>query len=1383
MYLAGDAVACASAAQLEAAQVEPREGDGPHVDAASPLDPGCSAALGPGQRPFMLALSPSEDKVAVCCDGSPTILLFGLPGLQPLEASLDAGGPVRSCAWTDDEHVLALPAPDGGSAPHVCLAPRAPASANLLSLDGAVVATSACDEATAVCVGWLSDAADAEPTVFVASADAVEECGADLQPRRTVPDVGEHGFRISQLQLLDSKTLFVAFTPEPETDATPSDEELRCKFVDLSGQDTAQMIEEGWTGDRLYEKLDDDDPASALLVNHRVSYFVAPFRDTDSTNAMIVTSCAGTIALMQPDSGDWEPWDADEATGNDIPFPTNEQTEYDRVIGAVARVSADGGGGAGMFCTGEGRLLIFPVSPDGANRLVAPVLRSGGAGSAPAVPLPPSTPPKQDPPVPTFSTPAPPADPPAAPASTGGAFGGFGAASGSTSLATTFSFSKPATSAPAAAAATVASTSTFGSSGGFGASKSAGFGGFGAASSGGFGAASSGGFGGFGAAASSGAFGKPATQPAPPASPASTSGGAFGAAFKAAPSAAPSTFSFSQPGTDAPASSTPSSSSSSSSTAFSFEKPDAATGFGTFGASASSASKPASGFGFGKADAKPAESKGPKEEDAKALSAAAQAALARAGDSDNTQATLPGVAGMMDDGQPRLRGIITASELTKTTTAPGALSSTDSKPSAFGFGTPSASASESAGAVQQKPSGAFTLKAPDKPFSSEPASGLAFGPAPAPGPATADVDDAPDAPDTAPAPAPAPAFAAALSKTTTAPPSTFSFPADALPTTPNAAPPAPAPQAPAVIQKTSTAPALSIKPASAVPAQPPQPAQAVNDGDGRLGLELAKADSALGSLVIDFFLLEGVENGENYRASLKQAGRNDFHSARDFMRAKYGVEWSTIYTFFQEACMAYFSKEYRDAKLPPGPSQPQTPPWSNASFEKFCAAQVRAYGVDPVRLFLLKDIRPRQDTYRLAATLRRCELDVASCHSENAAVEKASASALAELRAAVLSAGGGAGGTPPFCELWDRSTALQDGSKTVREKVLQACFAEKRKGASAGVGASDASGEYQSALTDLTALANRLSVTDSVASDRPAFADDAADTAAIGPEVCSSGKSDAEAKMEATLKRLRTLREDLEDANLKARLVKASKLSTSRELNDTVQIMSARARRNKEALEELEELKGEVVRARKEAGMEATALDELDSAVALLGIHDDSETAKIAAMSAQQKRQSQLDAKLAAAKVGRAELYAKKTLEVAAKGPKRSSKAALDSRDNFTRIIPPKLMLTESTKQPQPEPEPEPEPSVGTFAPSPLARIALPPAPAAAAAPAVSLRKPIAGLSSVGPMGASDAVKLLGKNKPAGKPPALSVSVESSQDDAKGKSEAEPAAPLAFNLS
>ena len=50
-------------------------------------------------------------------------------------------------------------------------------------------------------------------------------------------------------------------------------------------------------------------------------------------------------------------------------------------------------------------------------------------------------------------------------------------------------------------------------------------------------------------------------------------------------------------------------------------------------------------------------------------------------------------------------------------------------------------------------------------------------------------------------------------------------------------------------------------------------------------------------------------------------------------------------------------------------------------------------------------------------------------------------------------------------------------------------------------------------------------------------------------------------------------------------------------------------------------------------------------------------------------------------------------------------------------------------------------------------------------------------------MGASDAVKLLGKNKPAGKPPALSVSVESSQDDAKGKSEAEPAAPLAFNLS
>ena len=51
------------------------------------------------------------------------------------------------------------------------------------------------------------------------------------------------------------------------------------------------------------------------------------------------------------------------------------------------------------------------------------------------------------------------------------------------------------------------------------------------------------------------------------------------------------------------------------------------------------------------------------------------------------------------------------------------------------------------------------------------------------------------------------------------------------------------------------------------------------------------------------------------------------------------------------------------------------------------------------------------------------------------------------------------------------------------------------------------------------------------------------------------------------------MREDLEDANLKARLVKAAKLSTSRELNDTVQIMSARARRNKEAREELEEEK------------------------------------------------------------------------------------------------------------------------------------------------------------------------------------------------------------------
>ena len=423
---------------------------------------------------------------------------------------------------------------------------------------------------------------------------------------------------------------------------------------------------------------------------------------------------------------------------------------------------------------------------------------------------------------------------------------------------------------------------------------------------------------------------------------------------------------------------------------------------------------------------------------------------------------------------------------------------------------------------------------------------------------------------------------------------------------------------------------------------------------GRLNIELAAPDSALGSLIIDYFLKEGVHNPANYRAALKQAGHSKFHSAREYMRSQYQVSWAQIYTFFQEACMAYFAGEYASAKIPPGPSQDSS--WSDSSFDAFCDGQVKSYGIDPVRLFLLKDVRPRQDTYRMAATLRRCEIDVALCHKENAAVEAATSSVLADLRAAVLSkdSAQAKAGTPAFVELWKKSADLQEASKTAREKVLQDAFSEKRAGASAGSGATDASGEYQSALADLTSLANRLWVTDPATVEvlaKGLFADAAGgDTVSAAGAAAGSGggKGEAELKLEEALVKLTKLRDSLDDAQLKAQLggllagsgstgEAQDEASTARALRDAVQTMEARAQRNQDALARLEDLKDEVAAAKAaSSGGPDSAVDGLNSAVALLGIA--ASAADSSKSQANTARQSRLQAQLAKAKAGRAKL-------------------------------------------------------------------------------------------------------------------------------------------------
>ena len=139
LSLSSAEIACVPYAALEAARCD--TGDVDDADAVEPASrsrvPGAAVAL---------ALSPSEDQVAVVCAGSSLIALFALPDLRPL-GQCDAGAPPAACAWTDDAHLLVRPA--------------ATACATLRGLGGEEVASSAMADVAAICVGWLSDAPDA----------------------------------------------------------------------------------------------------------------------------------------------------------------------------------------------------------------------------------------------------------------------------------------------------------------------------------------------------------------------------------------------------------------------------------------------------------------------------------------------------------------------------------------------------------------------------------------------------------------------------------------------------------------------------------------------------------------------------------------------------------------------------------------------------------------------------------------------------------------------------------------------------------------------------------------------------------------------------------------------------------------------------------------------------------------------------------------------------------------------------------------------------------------------------------------------------------------------------------------------------------------------
>jgi hypothetical protein len=317
----------------------------------------------------------------------------------------------------------------------------------------------------------------------------------------------------------------------------------------------------------------------------------------------------------------------------------------------------------------------------------------------------------------------------------------------------------------------------------------------------------------------------------------------------------------------------------------------------------------------------------------------------------------------------------------------------------------------------------------------------------------------------------------------------------------------------------------------------------------------------------------------DFKSMVRGASSDDFAAIRKHLKHSLKED---IYFFFQEACMEYFWKEYKDVDLPPGPEQDDA--WSDAKFEAFCHAQLSTYGIDPVRLFLLKDAKLRQDTYRMAATLRRCELDIHECGRERVSVDKATRECLAELRGSVLlDAPSSSDPSPAFCSLWEQVHALRDGSKTDREQILQVCITEQQWASKPGAAPSD----YRTALSDVASMANKLWVADEsmlAAAQRRGLLP----KQDIGAEF-GELSADVEAQLAATTEKLASLRSRLDDAMIRCQLSggRAQRAprgdraasSSGRALMETVQVVAARVTQNQDSLASLQAMRDSLMEA------------------------------------------------------------------------------------------------------------------------------------------------------------------------------------------------------------
>lgn len=347
-----------------------------------------------------------------------------------------------------------------------------------------------------------------------------------------------------------------------------------------------------------------------------------------------------------------------------------------------------------------------------------------------------------------------------------------------------------------------------------------------------------------------------------------------------------------------------------------------------------------------------------------------------------------------------------------------------------------------------------------------------------------------------------------------------------------------------------------------------------------LSNELNRPKSALGRLIIDHYMKNRIETEghAHFKSIVQAAPGSTFAVIRKHIKGHNLFDGDDIYTFFQESCMEYFGRQYTSAAIPPGPVQDDT--WNDTKFEAFCHAQLTTYGVDPVRLFLLKNAKLRQDTYRMAATLRRCELDINECCRERVMVDKTATECVDALRNAVLPDLPSCDSSPAFCPLWEQVLALRDSTKGDRQNVLQACITEQQWANTPGRSPSD----YRAALSDLASAANKLWIEDD-AIVVAAQTHEPLQRQNIGVKNAQLS-SNVEARLATAADKLASLRSKLDDTMIRCQLSGGDSQrgsrhehSTDRALMDTIKVVTARVTQNQDGLLALQEMKDSLMEA------------------------------------------------------------------------------------------------------------------------------------------------------------------------------------------------------------